>query len=300
MLLNKRYYLIFLAIIILLFTSSCKKQAEGFNSIGNLYNLGFVTQDKNYIYYLNLEKEEGSLCKMNLNGTNKKVVFNVEGFYLNNIQEWIYYINMEDNKIYRVLKNGEKNEKISNLKASMLFEYKKQLYFQNENYNNLYTMNYDGTALRKIIEGKCYNLFPYNNYIYFSFVNMENQKTELKRINLKNNNIELIISDIGDIYKFYIYNETFYYINNFGLIKIDMENLNKTTLLKNIKTSDMIINFYNNKIYFNDLYTQTLYCYDLETEQNKKIKSNVNFESLFLLNGGFLYYEDDRLFLEVF
>ncbi|MDD4664319.1 MAG: DUF5050 domain-containing protein [Caldisericia bacterium] len=103
------------------------------NSIGNLLNGGFVAQDQDWIYYASINPQ--GLYKVPINGKKKQKVCDDIGSSINVLSDWIYYSNATDNStIYKVKTDGSERQKLYDEPFSSYLNIAGDwLYFMNEN-----------------------------------------------------------------------------------------------------------------------------------------------------------------------
>ena len=83
---------------------------------GNLHSLGMMAQGKDYLYF-NIPNE--GLYKSDYSGKNFIKISDKICLYLNVVNDWIYYINGDDNEIYKMDLNGQMNQKIGLLQRKV-------------------------------------------------------------------------------------------------------------------------------------------------------------------------------------
>jgi hypothetical protein len=79
-------------------------KGERGNTQGNLFYSGIAATKGDWIYYFFKDK----LYKIKTDGTQKTLLLNKDGYYLNIVNDWIYYV-QESSDIYRVKTDGTEN-----------------------------------------------------------------------------------------------------------------------------------------------------------------------------------------------
>jgi len=251
------------------------------NTMGNLMNLGFVTNNNDSIFYMAFNDPKVSLNRKNIKGDNEIISYGL-CLYLNVLDEFIYYINDKD-EIYKMDINGNQKTKLSNIKAAFLCVFNDTIYAlggDSDKYDkNLYSMNIDGSDFKILSNEKIGKLYIYNDKIYYNtFIDGE---TYLYKMNLAGKDKELIIKSTGMEDLFYIYKDNLYYLSSGGVFSINKFNIsNKEYSLVN-KTDGQIpnglINGNNNFIFFKSTSPRTYYLLNLDTgELNSSIDDRFN------------------------
>ena len=211
------------------------------NTMENLQNLGWITQDDQYAYSVYLEQAQDKLkwniYKSDFDGSNKMFIYEAQASFLNVIDGWIYYIDMGDkSKIYKVDINGQNHQKISDISVSYLAANKDILYaigVHDEYNNNLYAINADGSNVRILSDEQVRKIYFYNDYIYF--VSQRERNTLISKMDLIGENKELISNNIfGGVGWWTIYNDTIFYLNQStpsSLNKISIAGQNPATII---------------------------------------------------------------------
>jgi len=195
------------------------------NNIGNLMSMGLVSCDVDNIYYNHISDDSIWITKLDKSG-NRTKLFEGDGWYLNAIEDWLYYVNSDDNKIYRCNINGENAEKASDMEVYFLYAYQGLFYVitsTGDAVHNLYTMNYDGTDLKPICDDKIVKIYISGNSIYY--YTFDSEKTSIYKMNLDGSDKQEIKRDKDeDIYWFCVYENNIYYVgnNNAAIMKLDI------------------------------------------------------------------------------
>ena len=113
------------------------------------------------------------MLKTKIGSCSETLLGNISCGSLNVLNNWIYYVNMNDNgAIYRMDTDGQNNQKISDMQSvKNLMAIDNKLYFvsENEGSGGIYVMDTDGTGKTLLLstEVSINNLVIYNGYIYY-------------------------------------------------------------------------------------------------------------------------------------
>ena len=291
------YKIISLKIVPLLFIlvfliPGCKpNNIENPIHMGNLYNIGYATQDDSNIYYADLNKR--LLYRSTFDGQNKTVIYEGEAMYLNCLNNTIYFVNPSDNyTIYQMDHDGNNVKKIYDESVSFLMVYNNKLYFIKD---YTYLMSMDEKDQTNIIfeDEKIINVCFYNGFIYY--ISQTNEKNKLCKVSKEGTNKEIIISE--GVFKFFIYNNYIYYLEYSDICRADMNGKNKIKLTKNINTYKNSLNLYNGNLYYSDLNDNSLHSINLETNENDIILYHNSDIILYCLDNNLLCYQNMQLFI---
>ena len=282
------------------------------NNIGNLMNMGLLSYDADNIYYNHISDESIWITKIDHLGNRTKLVEG-DGWYLNVIEDWLYYVNSDDNKIYRVSTNGKNFEKVSDLEVSFLYAYDGLFYIItsiDDAVHNLYTINYDGTDLKPICDDKVSEIYICSDSIYY--YTYHDQKSFIYRINLDGSDKQEVKRDKEEgIHWLCVYENNIYYMgaSNTVIMKLDMSSgvvskVESTEMQYGVIVPDYIVSHDNAIVYYEVGHrafkklnldtdeTSTLYAYELVGSINT---NSTMFPCLSIVGEDMYYYWDGRL-----
>lgn len=134
-----------------------------------------MTLDNKDLYVITSGKTSKSIVKYNLNGTKKEQLsgtYIVSYMYISN--DYIYFINSKDSKVYSISKSGGEIKKIINneVKNNGLVEYKGNIYYINKSDGNtLYHINLNLNTEERVIKKNIESIQINNDIIYFNIAN---------------------------------------------------------------------------------------------------------------------------------
>jgi len=180
------------------------------NTIGNLRNLGVITNDNYYIYYMAVIGSESFLNRRSIGSGESRAIGAGDFLYLNVVDGFIYYADGTSNKIYRMTIDGEQNERLSETRVNFLFVLDGTIYALG---SDSFAMNLDGTNVRILSDNSIHDIYFYDNEIYYATI--INGRTLLYRMELTGENRELIFQ--GNMGRnFFVYKGNIYYIEALG------------------------------------------------------------------------------------
>jgi hypothetical protein len=121
----------------------------------------------NKIYYTNY-RENSYIYEMNLDTDEKTKINNNNSYKINIYNEYLYFLNRNDNyKIYRT-KIGGNTEKVSDETTFSMNIDNGWIYYENEKDNKkLYKMKIDGTNKVKLSDDSCGGIHVVGNWIFY-------------------------------------------------------------------------------------------------------------------------------------
>lgn len=259
------------------------------NTFDNLNNLGLITQDEKNIYYFKIDLDNPGLYKCSMKDKNELMISNEIGYYLNIVDNNLYFISDEDNYIYTIDITGNNKSRISSVKSCELFAAYGYLFAIDKFNNNLYRMSMDGTDITLLIDDLITSIYIYETDIYCMAVH--DDKTVIYRL-AKDGHPDILIED-SNILWFSIYNNKIYYTkssNELYEFNIGTGEINK---LLDIIYRNGCINMNNGFLYFGT--TDGIYQMDLQRQNLKKL-STQKVDTLYLINNRIYYLEGDYIF----
>lgn len=291
-------------------------EAKEGNSIGNINNLGYATEDSKYIYYMGPSNDGqyigiNKVSKKDLTGLQTRLI---EGTWeiasINSYGDYIYFVTLSqndvdendrdadevDNKIHRVKKNGDQKDEILNDNEFNNYAYKMvvvggKIYYIGED-ECIWYMDLNGNHKTRLNENATGFEAINDKYILYNMPAFKDgEETTVSYImdrngkNAREINGERIFTPI--LYKDYIYYLTEdRYLHRMGIDGKNDEMLSDSKIY-NLNVSD------NGIYYFNEIRSKTtgevqalaVYRMDLDGKNNKKIYTlEESSNSLCLLN----------------
>lgn len=102
----------------------------------------------NWIYYIN--NDDYRIYKMYIDGSNKQQLNHDWSTYLNVYGSWIYYVNDEDQTIYRMKTDGTSRQQLMDSKASWINVTSEWIFYTNPDNNKLYKMKHNGANWQEV------------------------------------------------------------------------------------------------------------------------------------------------------
>lgn len=215
----------------------------------------------NYIYYTrsNLKKTSNfsflqfnthSLCRLDLNGNNLKILDNspvLSPALMGNYIYYHHYDTTDATTLYRIKIDGKEKEQLSKEPLNPSGISNNGLYYNNT-ISNLNMCRFDPTTKSKstVYTGGSYFCVPYENYIYF--LNCDKNYT-LYRYNLTTNQAEAVTNERVDCYN--IYGNYIYYQtasgDESGFYRCEKDGSNPTLIIDGVYTN---INVTSKNVYF--------------------------------------------------
>lgn len=175
-----------------------------------------VTVVDNWIYYF----DNSCLCRIKINGENKKIISKkfIENYQI--VGDWIYYSYMNDGNyvIAKMKTDGEDSSKIDTQAGKSFFVNGKNIYYIKQNYEEnkyeLYKVKINGKDKKKIADiNETIDLSVVNfeeNAVYYVKKN-ENLESAIYKMDLKGKKEEKIVAIKGYATSINIQNEWIYY-----------------------------------------------------------------------------------------
>ena len=311
---------IFLTLITMLILASCKKinppeQQYIGNHIGNLKNGGYVAYNEEFIYYMTFKDSRTFLNKVSYNNE-KTVICEMFCSYINVHENWLYYIDGNDEKIYRMDKDSNNVELISDVKVSFLYMNDGVLYARDESYDGLYSMNLDGTDFKTLTEDKMADIFMDDKNIYYNNYDHQKEKTIYYKMDLDGNNKETIEPHENKSANWFcVYEDNIYFANSGysrGIIKLDMISKSFTEFdlpfTEQTSITDFYTNIKDNIIIYRDFLRKTFNQFDISTGETISFRNYIktNYVSvderiyttgIYIVGDNVLYYEEGNVYI---
>lgn len=186
-----------------------KDSVKSINVYGSyIFYTRFEANDDISFAFLNVNRF--SLCRVDLNGKNKKILDSEPSLNASLIGNYLYYIHYDDKNastLYKVKIDGKEKQEL-NKNPYSFSGVKDNLIYYNELEKNHNIMAYDtgNQTSKTILEGNCSNIICHGNYIYY----MNNETSyAIYRYNLNDGKTEMIVNHrcdffaVNDDYIFY-------------------------------------------------------------------------------------------------
>jgi len=226
----------------------------------------YLTLNGDRLYYIN---QSDNIISMKCDGTDVRTIDKGKAKYINVVEDWIYYINLDDavdykyvsemsgefqdykmGKIYKIKKDGSNKTRITDDGADSLNVYDNWIYYSNGNdgesvtsegdswySGKLYKINTEGKEKYKLFDSTCDNINVTKDWIYFR----DSGKKCISRISKESNEFEKIISTVYGSGPNIINKELFFTDKIIPLeneIKSNCPDLNYNIIVKNIYMED--------------------------------------------------------------
>lgn len=269
------------------------------NSIGNLWQMGTVAQDKENLYYMSFEDNKSYLVKSDLEGNDKEIISNTPCININIVGEWIYYINSDDNKTYKMDKQGGQIQKVSDINMRFLVVYKDTLYgicISDEDNNHIYSMDTSGENIKDLSNEKVSDFCLIGDFIYYTAYNRDVNKCFMYSVDLNSMEKEEVFNYEDDIPWFHIYENRIYFLTDMRYLSyIDITDNNKVVKVNDKLIFTNRINAKENLIIYYDSKSDIVYAYDINKNEEKEVKHG-DIPYIHLIENQIFYYMDDELF----
>ena len=220
------------------------------NSFGNIMNTGSFADNKDNIYYKEVnDKNNLYYIDKKTNEISKLLDYNVS--YMNISDDYIYY---SGSRISRIKTNGTDFKVLSNNSASEMIVEKDWIYYSNESDSGkLYKIRTDGTSNVKISNDNGLFMNIVDDYIYYT--NFSDNKS-IYKIKKDGTGRTKLNGDSSEYIN--VINGWIYYSNASDGFKIYKVNINGTGRTKVTDTSGTYLNYSNGKLVFVNTKTHDL------------------------------------------
>jgi hypothetical protein len=281
--------------------------------IGNLVNGGLVAENDNWIYYCNTNddwklyktKKDGTekikltaypvisinvvgeciyfrdyvwgetacIAKINTDGSSEKVIIEEPTHNVIVVDDWIYYVNINDNLIYRVKTDGSNNEVLVDTKVDRFFIQNDNIIYNDLQDDMIYKKSLDSQDKEILVQKKVAFFIVSEGSVYYSTSDGETlYKKEIE------GEIETMLLSGIPIQSFNVKDDWIYYSVGTDTVEYDLQGLYKvkTDGKSNAKLSDdrvRDINIIDDWIYFiNRSDGQNLYRVKTDGTQKQKVE----------------------------
>jgi hypothetical protein len=281
------------------------------NTVGNIVNSGYVTQDNDNVYFcyildnFSLNSNSRKLFKMCHDGSEKKRLCFHECRYINVLDGWVYYRNCSSSvkgentygKLFRVRTDGTEDMQLNDDKSAFISVVGSWIYYRNDSdFFKLYKMHLDGSKRTKLCDDKSNNINVVDEWIYY---NNGSDQHRIYKIRINGSEKTKLSDDSG----FYInvVDGWIYYSNgsdNERIYKIRTDGSEKTRIDDKYFCNSLIVD--GGWIYYEYFDNKHLRIYRIKTDGSNKqefIKTHITNPSykgycLLAAAGGWIYYKD--------
>jgi hypothetical protein len=249
------------------------------NTVENLNNLGLVAEGNHGEVYYVMVKDgwDFALYKSKADGTEQKKISDNECIDLNIDDNWIYYINSNDDSAHKMDLEGGQDRKLSDKKVGRLVLYENQLYMLTSEGNELYCMNLDGLNEKILNHNNEYYhfIYFYNNQLYAIVSESDEGNQDIIKMNLDGSRQEKILGD-RNINWFSIYNDIMYYFVDGNIVKqYNLKTKEKDIFAEGVLLQSLNMNqgcFYYTKVFdpVKNILVKEFVQTDLNTGKEKK------------------------------
>ena len=255
-----------------------KEEPYGFTAPTNIVNGGLSNFDGDYYYYGNT-----TLRSSNRYGSEIKILYDGPAYYINIVDDKIYFVSPSDNyAICRIKKDGTDFKIVYNHPCHELSYYKGILYFCCQEYDDKFyicSMDKNDLRIKRLCESNAWYMnVSQNGIIYYIDINNNNS---LSSIRIDGTDQKVLFSD-DKYYDLCVINNTILVSKNKDLRYLYCINpiSLKQTQIRNSYTQNT--NFSNNKLYFINE-EQNLCCCDLDGSNYSIISDSENYNFISII-----------------
>ncbi len=273
-----------------------KNISKEVENIQNMHTLGLLTSSDDYIFYMDYSSGP-QLVKWYLQTNDKREILHKECCFINVVDKYIFYVNMEDDfTIYKADIDGNNDKKIYASSVSSLYVHNDILYFIDNDTSYLCSMRLDGSNLERIAKNvKIYNIFE--NIIYYVTYNELLHKDFIRSIDVSNTNIDNLIGEADEVQWINVVNDKIYFLSfGQGVYESNISYYKPTLIIEgNIPVNTLYL--YKGNLYFKDYNIGGLTRkFNLQNHHEMKIK-NEKYEYITILKDRIFYYKNDMLYI---
>jgi len=204
-----------------------KKNHEYGNTDEHNSNQGRIATDDEYLYFAGKEGITKQAKKDILEFNTDKKIFSASSLYLNLYNDYIYFLNMENNNIYRIDKSGNgRTEIANNIKSFYIIDdYIYYTRYENEYMSGIYRMTVDGKNEELLVDYSVKKFYVYGDCLYYIAGN-----NVLAQSNLNGDNENILKGDVNN----------FKMLNDNNILYEDTVDNNCVYTLKSDGTSERI------------------------------------------------------------
>ena len=185
------------------------------NSAGNIVNLGVAATDGKKIYYIN--DYDFSIFSVNMDGSDNTRLNDMESWFINVLDGWLYFALIDDYGIYKMRTDGSNLIKISDDEATCVTVVGNKIYYINRDDDNIYSIDTDGKNTIKISNDSAGHMSVSGNRIYYTNLGDDYEfyynyfDGKIYSIKTDGSDRQALTDDVAGL--FCIENNTVYYIN---------------------------------------------------------------------------------------
>lgn len=215
-----------------------------------------IVKNNNYIFYVNrISTGNKELIRIDQDGSNRTVLLNEDIDGLKILNDWIYYINVDDGQLYKISTDGITIKRLTELTKEYVVDYqfyKDQIFYKKYGDSRARTIKLDGSG-NEILNFNIgiVNFNIYGEHIYFPDEDEEIGKdNEIYRVNLDGKE-KLEIAMYRIEYGLKADSNNLFLWSSKGLFKMGYDGTNKT-ILSNDNISEVIEMDSNSLYYWTD------------------------------------------------
>lgn len=269
------------------------------NIIGNLYNMGNMVQDENFIYFTAWDNRNPIVIKSNFEGTQTETIYHGSTYNLNLMDGYIYFIDKENNDaIYKMNTNGQEKTQLYSEQTLSLYLYNNKIYFLNMLDLYLYSMDLNGENVTKLSEEQVVM-----NCIYFSenkiyYIQKGENLNDIYKMDVVGQNKELVYSgDYGEsVIRFFVYHDIIIILTSTGIYKINTLTGTKELIVHSVSIAPYCMNLLGDYFYYRDSGMGLVHKYNLKTQEDSVI-SKEKIRYIHLLNNKIFYITESMQYI---
>lgn len=134
------------------------------NTAANIINSGFAAEYGGYIYY---RAGSGDLCRMNMDGSGRRMIRTADCYYINVYKNNIYYSDENDNfNLFRVSIEGGERKRLSYDECYFVFVVDDTIFYKNSADGKIYSTALDGAGRRCLVDHEISSFVVFNGFLY--------------------------------------------------------------------------------------------------------------------------------------
>ncbi len=267
------------------------------NIMGNLYNMGNMVQDENYIYFIAWDQHNPIIMKSNFDGTKKETIYHGSTYNLNLMDGYIYFIDKDNNDaICKINTDGQDKTQLYSGQALNLYLYDNKIYFCNISDLNLYSMDLDGENVMKVSDGQVDmdRIYFSENKIYY--IPWGENLNNIYKMDVDGQNKELVYSSnySESVIRFFVYYDKIIIVTSMGIYKINTLDGTKEEIVQNASIVPYFTNLLGDDFYYRNV--GLFHKYNLKTKEDRVI-SKEKVQYVHLLNNKIFYITENSQYI---
>jgi hypothetical protein len=233
----------------------------------------WLNQWEDWIYYINTEAFY-AIERVNKDGSMRQSVAEVNGMKMKIVGNWIYYIKVDDFKLYKIRVDGREESLLSDIQLSdfqiWIINDEIRLAIVDRELGHLIHLSETGEKLGTITERKVEFFTFDSDWIYYKS-NDDMGNWEFRKVRIDGTDDQLfnedLVSEVG------VYQGNLYYFNGVeeeGIIKLSVNNKNRLRLVQTGNYGDFAIAF--GYFYFMDNYSDNYDMYRVKLDGTDLMK----------------------------